>query len=75
MISYFRSANHDGRASDFFDETEFEAGIYKMHFDTASYFKSINVQDYFFPYAEVSSRLSRQTKILGRSVHIAFTRP
>ena len=56
MISYFRSANHDGRASDFFDETGFEAGIYKMHFDTAGYFKSKNVQDYFFPYAEVSSR-------------------
>ncbi|XP_066954478.1 5-hydroxyisourate hydrolase [Macrobrachium rosenbergii] len=44
--------NGDGRAGQFLSQEAFTKGIYKMHFDTADYFKQQNTKG-FYPYVEI----------------------
>ncbi|XP_057367662.1 5-hydroxyisourate hydrolase-like [Daphnia carinata] len=44
--------NEDGRLPGLLSKDEFSAGMYKMFFDTSSYFKEMHI-DTFYPYVEV----------------------
>ncbi|KAK4025138.1 5-hydroxyisourate hydrolase [Daphnia magna] len=44
--------NEDGRLPGLLAKEEFSAGMYKMFFDTSSYFKEMNIST-FYPYVEV----------------------
>ncbi|XP_022086777.1 5-hydroxyisourate hydrolase-like isoform X2 [Acanthaster planci] len=46
------ATNRDGRAPGLLTQDQFIAGVYKIKFDTGSYFKSINTTG-FYPYVEV----------------------
>lgn len=47
-----RKTNEDGRLPGLLAKEEFSAGMYKMFFDTSSYFKEMNIST-FYPYVEV----------------------
>lgn len=47
-----RKTNEDGRLLGLIAKEEFSAGMYKMFFDTSSYFKEMNTNT-FYPHVEV----------------------
>lgn len=48
-----RFTDPDGRCPDLVSAANFQAGIYKLHFDTGKYFKDNNITG-FYPYVEVN---------------------
>ena len=50
---FIRMTNCDGRASGFLSWEDFDAGIYKISFNTGSYFRKTETES-FFPAAEVT---------------------
>ena len=47
-----RKTNEDGRLTGLISKEEFIPGMYKMYFETSSYFKEMNTIT-FYPYVEV----------------------
>jgi 5-hydroxyisourate hydrolase-like protein (transthyretin family) len=47
-----RKTNEDGRLTGLTSKEGFTPGMYKMYFDTSSYFKDMNIIT-FYPYVEV----------------------
>ena len=52
--------NQDGRIKNLLEPGSLEPGIYKMHFDTASYFRQHNIQG-FYPEAVICFEISSTT--------------
>jgi len=48
-----KTTDDDGRASGFTTADQFVPGVYKLHFETADYYKLKN-EDTFYPYVEIS---------------------
>jgi 5-hydroxyisourate hydrolase len=47
----------DGRIHDLLGPGELDVGVYRLRFDTAGYFATHGLQDYFYPWAEVVFRV------------------
>ena len=47
-----KETNRDGRVSDLISNDEFNPGVYRITFETASYFKKNNIKT-FYPYASI----------------------
>ncbi len=52
-----RTTDTDGRVGDLLTPGSLQAGTYRIRFATASYFASIGVEDFFYPYAEIVFRV------------------
>lgn len=52
ILFRYSKTNDDGRLASLITKENFLPGTYKMFFDTASYFKDINIAT-FYPYVEV----------------------
>ncbi|WFD20231.1 hypothetical protein MCAP1_002475 [Malassezia caprae] len=46
------ATNSDGRTSDL-ASVQLDEGLYRMEFDTASYFRDQNIREYFYPKVEI----------------------
>lgn len=52
-FSILRATNSDGRVPNLLTQEMFKPGRYKIMFDTETYFKSLEIREYFYPYVEV----------------------
>ena len=53
----FRTTNEDGRCPGLISAEAFNSGMYKLRFETGSYWEGLG-QTSFYPYVEVSFRIS-----------------
>ncbi len=53
--------NADGRLTDLLDSSDLAAGTYRLSFDTASYFASLDVAT-FYPRVEITFTISEPTE-------------
>ena len=51
-LLHIRKTNEDGRLTGLISKEEFTPGMYKMYFETSSYFSEMNIIT-FYPYVEV----------------------
>lgn len=58
----FRATNADGRCPELLTSQQFTAGVYKITFDTSTYFKKIGVKG-FYPYVDVSTQRLVHTQL------------
>ncbi|KXJ22403.1 5-hydroxyisourate hydrolase isoform X2 [Exaiptasia diaphana] len=47
------ATNGDGRVPNLLTQEKFKPGHYKIMFDTETYFKSLDIKEYFYPYVEI----------------------
>ncbi|XP_031564984.1 uric acid degradation bifunctional protein TTL-like [Actinia tenebrosa] len=47
------ATNGDGRVPNLLTQERFKSGHYKIKFDTETYYKSLAVEEYFYPYVEI----------------------
>ena len=62
----FRTTNEDGRCSGLISREAFSPGMYKLRFETGSYWEGLG-QTSFYPYVEVSIKqhvLNNSTAVL-----------
>lgn len=48
-----RTTDADGRVADLLAPGSLRAGTYRLRFATGSYFASVGVEDFFYPWAEI----------------------
>jgi 5-hydroxyisourate hydrolase len=51
------STDADGRIANLLAPGSLQPGIYRLRFDTATYFASLGVEAYFYPWAEIVFRI------------------
>ncbi|KAK3706233.1 hypothetical protein QZH41_010932 [Actinostola sp. cb2023] len=47
------ATNGDGRVPNLLTQETFKPGCYKIKFDTETYYKSLAIEEYFYPYVEI----------------------
>jgi 5-hydroxyisourate hydrolase len=54
------STDADGRAANLLAPGSLQPGIYRLRFDTATYFATVGVEAFFYPWAEIVFRVEGQ---------------